>query len=259
MNKRFSISDYNGIKRHIDDNGYVIIKNVYQKKELEKLKKRLLDVLHYIHPKKITNLNKKYFQVKKFNKKLKGNFFDLISHELFVLKLLHKKKIVDIVRKYFNTRVVFSGRPTIHIHDSSGERALEPHQETNQFARDFLFIWSPIYDANINQGSIAVFEKSHKNGYYKHTPYNKLGSSHVDKDILKKFQMNILKVRSGDAVILHSATIHGTWPTKKKGFVKYILAERYSPLKNIPYLKNPNFKTKKIPHFGIDYNSIKYI
>ena len=52
MNKRFSISDYNGIKRHIDDNGYVIIKNVYQKKELEKLKKRLLDVLHYIHPKK---------------------------------------------------------------------------------------------------------------------------------------------------------------------------------------------------------------
>ena len=59
--------------------------------------------------------------------------------------------------------------------------------------------------------------------------------------------MNILKVRSGDAVILHSATIHGTWPTKKKGFVKYILAERYSPLKKYSVFKNPNFKTKKIP------------
>ena len=44
--------------------------------------------------------------------------------------------------------------------------------------------------------------------------------------------------------------------TKKKGFVKYILCDRYNPLKNIPYLKDSKFKTKKIPHFGIDYNSI---
>ena len=80
----------------------------------------------------------------------------------------------------------------------------------------FLFIWSPIYDANINQGSIAVFEKSHKNLFINIHRTIKYGSSHVDKDILEKFQMNILKVRSGDAVILHSATIHGTYRLKER-------------------------------------------
>ncbi len=257
MEKKFKISNYNGIKKNIDEYGYAIIKDVYKKKELDKLKKRLLDILHYIHPKKINNLNKKYFQIKKYNKKLKGNFFDMVSHEMFVLKLLYKEKITDIVRKYFNSKVVFSGRPSIHIHDSDGDRFLEPHQETNQFARDFLFIWAPIYDANMDQGSISVYEKSHKKGYYKHTPYNRLGSSHLEKSVYGKFNMKILKVKSGDAVLLHSAIVHGTWMTKKKGFVKYILCDRFNPLQKIPYLKNPNFKTMKIPHFGVNYNSIK--
>ena len=44
---------------------------------------------------------------------------------------------------------------------------------------------------------------------------------------------------------------------QKKGHVKYVLCDRLNPLQKIPYLKNPDFKTMKIPHFGIDYNSIK--
>ena len=113
----------------------------------------------------------------------------MLQHEQTVLKLLYDERIINIVRKYFKSKVVFSGRPSIHIHDSDGDRFLEPHQETNQFARDFLFIWAPIFDANANQGSIVVYDKSHKNGYYKHTPNNKLGSSHVEK----KFTKDLIK------------------------------------------------------------------
>ena len=68
MTKAIEISNYRQIKKNIDEFGYVIIKNVYKKRDLDNLKKRLLDVLHYIHPKKIDDLNKKYFQVKKFHK-----------------------------------------------------------------------------------------------------------------------------------------------------------------------------------------------
>ena len=92
---------------------------------------------------------------------------------------------------------------------------MEPHQETNQFARDFLLFWSPIYDANIKQGSISIYEGSHKEGYYEHTAKNSLGSSHVKKEIYSKFEMKILNVKAGNAVLIHSATIHGTWATKK--------------------------------------------
>ena len=107
MTKAIKISDYHKIKKNIDEFGYVIIKDVYKKRDLENLKKRLLEVLHYIHPKKINDLNKKYFQVKKFDKKLKGNFFDMLQHEQTVLKLLYDERIINIVRKYFKSKVVF--------------------------------------------------------------------------------------------------------------------------------------------------------
>lgn len=253
----FNLTDFEGIKKNIDDKGYAIIKDVFSSEEIQKCKDRLLDILHYIHPEKISDLNTKYFQVKNYNMKLKGNFFDMLQHEVSVLKLLNKEKVINIVRKYFKSEVVFSGRPTIHIHDSDNERYLEPHQETNQFARDFILFWSPIHDANLEQGSISVYEGSHKKGYYKHTAENSLGSSHVDKEIYEKFDMKVLDVKAGSAVLLHSATIHGTWATKKKGHVKYVLCDRLNPLQKIPYLRDPEFKTMKIPHFGIDYNSIK--
>ena len=101
--ENFNLTDFKNIKKNLDDKGYAIINNVFTHKELENCKKRLLDILHYIHPKKISDLNKKYFQVKNYNMKLKGNFFDMLQHEVSVLKLLNKNKITDIVRKYFNS------------------------------------------------------------------------------------------------------------------------------------------------------------
>ena len=89
--------------------------------------------------------------------------------------------------------------------------------ETNQFARDFL-PFGLQYDANIKQGNI--FMKARQEGYYEHTAKNSLGSSR--KEIYSKFEMKILNVKAGIAVLIHSATIHGTWATKKKGHVKYV-------------------------------------
>ena len=43
--------------------------------------------------------------------------------------------------------------------------------------------------------------------------------------------------------------------TKKKGFVRIVITERFNPLKNIPFLKNPDAPLK-IPFTGIDYNKI---
>ena len=243
------------ILRQIKQKGFCIIKNLYSKKEINQIKSNLLEILHYIHPKKIKDLNKKYFQIKKFDKKLKGNFFDLLSHEISTLNILHREELVDLVRKYFKTKVVFSGRPAIHIHDSDNDRFLEPHQELNQFARDFLFVWAPLFDANKEKGSLIVYEKSHLRGYYSHNNDNKLGSSHLKKEIYSKFKKIEIEIKSGDAVMLHSALIHGTLPTKKKGFVKYVMVERFNPLKKIPYLQNSK-NPIKIPHFGVDYNQI---
>ena len=44
--------------------------------------------------------------------------------------------------------------------------------------------------------------------------------------------------------MLHSALIHGTLPTKKKGFVKYVMVERFNPLKKIPIYKIQKIQSK---------------
>ena len=95
--------------------------------------------------------------------------------------------------------MVFSGRPAIHIHDSENERFLDPHQETNQCARDFLFIWAPLFDAKGDQGGLEIYKKSHKHGYWKHQSSNKLGSSHLKKDVLNRFEKQKKKVAKGAA------------------------------------------------------------
>ena len=61
-------------------------------------------------------------------------------------------------------------------------------KETHQFAKDFLFVWSPLYDAKGDQGGLLIYEKSHKHGYYKHHTNNQLGSTNVNDDALKKFK-----------------------------------------------------------------------
>ena len=87
----YKISHKKKILREIKQKGYCVIKDVYSKKDINQIKSNLLEILHYIHPKKIKDLNKKYFQIKRFDKKLKGNFFDLLSHEISTLNVLHRQ------------------------------------------------------------------------------------------------------------------------------------------------------------------------
>ena len=54
---------------------------------------------------------------------------------------------------------------------------------------------------------------------------------------------------------MHSALIHGTLATKKKNIAKFVMVDRFNPLKKIPYLRDVN-KPMKIPHFDVDYNLI---
>ena len=246
----------NEVIKRIQKNGYCHLENAFTNNEIKSVRKSLFLMLDYILPNtKIKDLHEKYYSVKNHSMALKGHFFDMTSLELNTLKLLHDKKIIDIVKSYFKTKVVFSGRPAVHIHDSENERFLDPHQETNQCARDFLFIWAPLFDATGDQGGLMIYENSHMNGYYQHNSDNKLGSSHLRKNILSKFKKKKIEVKAGSALLIHSALIHGSVETKKKKFARFILSDRYCPLAKIPYLKKEN-TTLKIPHYGVNYNSI---
>tara|TARA_Y100000591_G_C21831715_1_gene700029 strand:- start:1673 stop:2434 length:762 start_codon:yes stop_codon:yes gene_type:complete len=240
----------------INSKGYFILENFLTTKELNNVKKAMLETLHYIHPKKINNLQKKYYQVKSYNKKLKSNFYDIIRYDIEILKTLHNKEILNLVRKFFKVKTVFSANPQVTIHDDQNERLLMPHQEIANFSKDFLLMSIPIFDTNLTTGGLRVYENSHKYGYYNHISSNKIKSAFISPKITKKFDIKDLSLKAGSAVIWHSALIHGSYPTKQKKTVRINIVERYNPLKYLPYLKKAN-QSLKLPYYNFDYNKIK--
>ena len=248
----------------IKKQGYFKFENYFNSKELKEIKNSLLYTLNYIDGKKDTNLIKKYFKIRNSKTQLKSNWYDLAPYNIDLLQALHKKKMIDLVKKYFRTDVVFSGRPAIHVHDDLNDRLLEAHQETNQFARDTIVFWCPIYDTDKTTGGLCIYENSHKDGYFKHNINNpKLKTkswtknyTHIKEKNVRKYNKKFLEVKAGTAIIFISSLVHSGYPSTKKGSLRITVTERFNPLQKIPFLKNEKAPLK-MPYVGVDYNKIK--
>jgi hypothetical protein len=252
------------VKEEIVKNGYSILDNYLSSQDIDKIKQSLLKTLHYIKPDSETDLEKKYYQIKKYNPALKGNWFDVITSDICILQYLYAPPIINFVKEYFNTKVVFSGRRHVNVFDDENNKLLPAHQETQQLAGDCLAIWSPLYDTNINNGGLAIYKNSHKNGYFKHSREKDRsgdkrwtgGYNGVDANTIKRFERIELEVKAGSAVLFHSRILHCSYPSKKKGGLRIVITERYNPLQKIPFLKDEK-APMNIPMEGVDYNKIK--
>ena len=128
------------------------------------------------------------------------------------------------------------------------------------FSKDFLFVWAPLYNAEDDQGGLLIYENSHKHGYWKHKVDNKIGSTNINQEKLKKFKKKILQVKAGSALLIHSAVVHGSVKTKRKRFARFVMTDRFCPLIKLPYLKNEKAPLL-IPYMFegediVDYNTI---
>lgn len=259
----FSKKEKEKIFNIIKEKGYVILHDFYSEEKIEKIKKTLVDMLNYIKSDNVTDLQEKYYQIKDYNPKLLGHFYDMCAFELETYSAIHDPKLIDLAKGYFNTTTIFSGRAAIHIHDSESERALAPHQETNTFSKDNLLLWTPLYDAIDDQGGLYIYKDSHKHGIQRHEAENKLGSTQIDSEVYSKFERVRLEVKARSALIVHNAVIHASVKAEKKGFARFILSERYCPLQKIPYLRKENapmkipYPDRRIPAGDVDYEAIE--
>ena len=254
--------NYNKIIKEIKINGYYIYKNFYNKKEINQIKKSLLETLNYIKKSKQKNLQKKYYEIKKFNPKLKGNWYDMAGNNLDIFSFTHKKEILNLVKKYFKTKVLFSSRPCIHVHDSENNHVLLPHQETNMFSVEGILLWAPLFDTNKKTGGLTIYKDSHNKGFFKHTTKDPNGKkrwtnkfTNIDKSIYTRFEKIELEINSGSAVFMINSLIHCGYPNKLKDHVRFTVTERFNPLQKIPYLKKTDVPIK-IP-YTVNYNTIK--
>jgi len=250
------------IIKEIKNKGFCILEDCFDKNDLEEMKGSLLSALNYIQPNGETDLQKKYYQVKDYNRKLKGNWYDIAGRDINLLQQLHSPSLVSIVKQYFESKVIYSGRPCIGVHDDENVHLLEPHQETSQLSVDSLLFWAPLFDTNKDSGGLAVYENSHKHGYFDHTLDHPDGNTgwtkqytHVSREISSKFKRKELEVKAGSAVLMISSCLHCGYSNKTKNSVRITVCERFNPLQKIPYLKDPK-ASLKIPFTGVDYNNI---
>ena len=253
--------NYNHIINQIKKDGYFIFENFLDVKEINEIKNSLAETLNYIKPDKEKDLVKKYYKIKKFNKKLKGRWYDMACYNLTLYKYLHSQKIIELVKKYFKTNVVFSYRPCIHVHDKSNNFLLEPHQETNMFSKEGILLWCPLFNTNKQDGGITIYKDSHKHGFFPHRLNSSNGKkkwtkayTNIDKSIYEKFEKVNLNVKAGSAVFIVNSMVHTGYPMKSKNKLRVTITERYNPLQNIPFLKEEKAPLR-IP-YTIDYNKI---
>ena len=148
----------------------------------------------------------------------------MANYNLTLYQYLHSKDVINFIKEFFNTNVVFSARPCIHVHDESNDFLLDPHQETNLFAKDGILLWSPLYDTNQDTGGLVIYKDSHKQGFFDHKlEHPRLGKkswtkdyTHIDPEIVKKFERVELEVEAGSAVLAINSLVHCGYPMKKK-------------------------------------------
>ena len=226
--------DNKKIIKEIKENGYYIFKNFFDEESLNEIKSSLLKTLHYIKKDDETDLQKKYYQIKKYNPKLKGNWYDMANYNITLYQYLHSKDVTDFIKEFFKTEVVFSARPCIHVHDDSNDYLLDPHQETNLFAKDGILLWSPIYNTNKDTGGLAIYKDSHKHGFFNHKlEHPTLGKkawtkdfTHIDPEIVKKFKRIELEVEAGSAVLAINSLVHSGYQMKKKKVTRELQSQK---------------------------------
>ena len=76
--------------KEIKENGFCILDNLLSDDDLNKVKNSLLNALHYIRPDDEKDLQKKYYKIKKYNPKLKGNWYDIAGRDINLLQILHR-------------------------------------------------------------------------------------------------------------------------------------------------------------------------
>ena len=145
--------DNKKILNEINENGFSIIENYFDKPDLKIIEQNLLDTLNYIDFDTEKDLKKKYFKIKKDNPKLKGKWYDISAFNIDMLRFLHSETIINLVKEFFKTNVVFSGRPAIHVHDAQASGKFT--WEDVEYDVGKLGMWS---DGTKNSGTTILGE-----------------------------------------------------------------------------------------------------
>lgn len=195
------------LKKEYNNEGYVIVRNIFNKKDIKKAGEDL----------------EKFFEESVFNlkgrnvNKTKNNIINSVhfmNNWKWSKKLKKNKSLNQITKALLNDSLKDFGSELFAKPANFG-LASPMHQDNYYWCLDNangLTIWIALDNSNKNNGGVFYFNKSHKLGLLEHTLSFAPGSSQTLKypEGMQSFKKNIPNVRKGDCLIHHSLVVHGS-------------------------------------------------
>ena len=245
---RLSINDKN-LKKHFEENGYVIVKDYFSssfcKTFLKKINKYANDGFA-----PIMNPDRKEFLVSQITNKIdrlnglgaKADLINSLDEDCnYFRKVMTQPKILNCLKKLKNNRRISALMSQMIFKKAKTKYSLqswEPHQDNSYPLNkngDYITINIFMNKSDEENGTMYVWDKSHKHGIFNF----KRKISYREKDgkpgnISKskiKFPIKTLKFKKGDMLVLHGNLVHGSFPNKSKVNSRPLYSASYIPTK----------------------------
>jgi len=248
-------------------NGYLIIDNYFNKKELDDFKESFRHLIQ-ISLKKIAKfhpevkpddfIDKEFgngiMKLEEIDHAFVANIYDTIYQVPEFLRIVAKPETTQCINQLLNRRddnplYTFTCRCRIDPPDDE-RRTTKWHQEVFYSIpkSEFLQTWAPlISDATLENGSIEFCVGSHKDGIAQASFLNVKGSANpfsVDDDLVQKYEKKQITMKLGQFMIFNSKLIHRSGKNRSNN-VRYSLVGMYHTTDNenfMPPLLNFEFK-----------------
>ena len=240
-------------KKNFEELGYIILKNFFNKKEIDDLSNKLWLISYYyfykiksyrrflnrLNSNKIDHLNKfskfyDYFE--KDEKKTLHSLQKIIEQNTEIKNFFFDKRLKKIYSSLLNIDYdlpVFLHGPNIFVNKPKTKRLLYKwHSEANFYPkrRGFLNIWFPLFNNKTKKnGTMKIKEKSHKNFDYPINEYigydkkslnsqNNFWQKEIPEKFLRKYNTKIIDSKIGDLIIFHRNLVHSSTLNNSKEF-----------------------------------------
>jgi len=229
------------IKKHrnfLKKNGYLVITNILNKKDLENMEKLILKTAKiYINfnKRKISGLDDPYFnkeliKLRKKSKKKFAYFFDTLQTSIASYQLWTNTKIMIIVKKIMACEIDTISATDLLVRIDSPidiRNKLEWHQDSAFFRQNNkgyngLNCWTPLTKLTFNMGPLEFLEKSHKLGLVK-VKKKRPGKFRslqrkIDPKLIKNLEIKKFELNLGDFIFLNMDTVHRSGENTSKIF-----------------------------------------
>lgn len=246
--KVYNESNISKIIKKYDSKGFVIVKNFFSNKELDKIDQTLKNIILSISKDKrfqnmkglntlsFTNL---FSELKENKPKVAGAIYDSIQISSYLQSVLSSKKMIHFISKILNindTKILNFFRTLRLDLPIKNHHLLSWHQDfmhSNKRNLNYdrgITIWAPLIKVDETVGSMKLCVSSHKKRFNiklnKRTNHNSSEYLKIESKELQKFKKQVIKCTRGDVVFMNMNCVHSS-VQGKSNLIRRTLISRY--------------------------------